>query len=239
VERWEHRREILNLMGKYGQTYMLKQEGSIFEAFWSQQEDRVSLGVNEGWFVGREHVKDYYAALGEEIAVSSDLMQKAFPEKLGGMSKEELYGVGLISYKPFNSGVVEIAEDCKTAKGLWYCNGGYAKTTTAGPVSFWEWCVYAADFVWEEGKWRIWHMQHLQDVDTPTGHSWGEPFNLEEMFPAVPEFEAMAQVRKAIPNVPVKLRELYHTDRPFSPLPEPPVPYETFSKTFSYGYEEV
>ena len=38
--------------------------------------------------------------------------------------------------------------------------------------------------------------------------------------------------------MPEVLREAYYPGRPFAPLPEPPVPYETLSETFSYGYRK-
>lgn len=51
LTRWEIRREVQNIMGKYSQSYCIKQEGAL-PRFWSKRSD-VSLGINEGYYVAR------------------------------------------------------------------------------------------------------------------------------------------------------------------------------------------
>ena len=91
LTRWEWRREIQNIMGKVSQSYVMMEEAQIYERFWSGRDD-VCLGVNEGWYSGKDAVKGYYDALGEKIRLASDIIAKAFPEKLSGKSPEELDG---------------------------------------------------------------------------------------------------------------------------------------------------
>jgi len=63
--------------------------------------------------------------------------------------------------------VIEVAGDGKTAKGLWYSPGVglmtrmSGDTANAGSVFFWE--KYGGDFVLEDGKWKIWHLQMAYD----------------------------------------------------------------------------
>ena len=81
--------------------------------------------------------------------------------------------------------------------------------------------------------WKIWHMQNLTDVHALNGRSWGvkDP----EPFPDLPEFAGAKPFAEPAPNRPETLYTAYYPGRPFQKLPEPPVPYETFSETFSYG----
>lgn len=57
------------------------------------------------------------------------------------------------------TGLVEIAEDRKTAKGVWYTPGAIGM---GGSVQgMWE--RYAIDFVNENGVWKIWHLHVYTD----------------------------------------------------------------------------
>ena len=49
----------------------------------------------------------------------------------------------------------------------------------------------------------------------------------------------MAEFRMPEPNVKVTLRESYSPNRPRTPAPEVPKPYETFDPACSYGRKEA
>lgn len=231
LTRWEIRRELQNIMGRLTQSYLMMEEPLIYQRWWSQAED-VCLGVNTGWYSGAAAVKGYYDALGDKIALASDIIAKTFPEKLAGKSKEELYGVGQLGVKPVDTFVIEIAGDGQTAKGIWSLHGTYADMTPSGPVSYWDWGYYCVDFRLEGEDWKIWHMQYLTDINSPTGGDWAaEPLS----FPEDPNFAPMKDFVFPAPNVPATLRENYYPGRPFTQSPPLPVPYETFAETFSYG----
>lgn len=231
LTRWEARRELQNIMGKLTQSYLMMEEAQIYDRWWSQQED-VCLGVNTGWYSGAAAVKGYYAALGEKIALASRILQKTFPEKLADKTDEELYGVGQLGVKPVDTFIIEIAGDGQTAKGLWSLHGTYADMTPSGPVSFWDWGYYCVDFRLEDEAWKIWHMQYLTDINSPTGGDWAaEPLT----FPEAPNFAPLKDFVFPQPNVPAILRENYYPGRPFTESPPLPEPYETFAETFSYG----
>lgn len=235
TRRWEYHREIKNLMGKYMYSQLLCREHEIYERFWSKRQD-VCLGLNAGWYSGREAVQQYLNAIYRTNLKIGLFMQKIFPEKLAGKTAEELLGAGPYNSKPISSAVIEIAEDEKTAKGLWYSRGSEVKITPSGPVSYWTWGCYAVDFVYEENAWKIWHLQYLLDIHTPCGQSWGRViFD----YPKIEGFEDADNLYAEIPapNVPKPLREQYHPNRPFTKLPDYPEPYATFAATFSYGME--
>lgn len=230
---FEDQRDIKNLMGKVCYTILLKREREMVESFWSSRED-ICLGTNQGYYNGAEAVKGYYQAVHDHTVEATEFLKKAFPDRMGKLTEREQFGAGSMDVKPMDTAVVEIAEDGETAKGIWYSRGTYNDITPQGPVAFWDYAVFACDFVREDGTWKIWHMLRLSDIVVPGGKSWGVQY---EPYPDLPEFQGAKPFQPPAPNVPKALFTAYYPGRPFSPLPEPPVPYRTFSETFSYGYE--
>ncbi len=231
LERLEWRRDIRNLMGRISADYSVREEGAIYERYWSRRED-VVLGVNNGWYVGPDAVAGYYKALNEEIALAARCVEKDFPEKISELTDEQKRGLGAISYIPVDSQVIEIADDGETAKGLFNIRGSYNKITVSGPIAYWLFGWAAVDFVMEQGQWKIWHMQWLSNVNVQCGTPFGtEP----EKFPEMEAYADMASFEMPKPTVAACLMENYYTDRPFTKSPKVPEPYETFADTFSYG----
>ena len=231
LTRWEARREVQNIMGKLSQSYLMMEEPLIYDRWWSRRDD-VCLGVNTGWYSGKDAVAGYYKALGDRIALASKLIAKTFPQKLEGKSEEELYGVGQIGILPVDTFIIEIAEDGQTAKGIWSVHGTHLDVTTCGPISYWDWGYYCVDFILEGDDWKIWHMQYLLDIDKPSGGDWAKE---ALTFAPEPNFAEMATVALPEPNVKQTLREAYYVGRPFTESPRLPEPYTTFAETFSYG----
>lgn len=233
LNRFEDLREIKNLMGRMSADYLDCKQAGMFDAYWSKRDD-VCLAVNSGYFTGSDSVAAYYANLADRVALESSLIKAHFPDDLAGKSDEEVFGVGHMDYKPVETGIIEIAGDRKTAKGLWCMRGAHAKFTPYGPWGMWEWGWFAADFVMEDGEWRIWHLQYIIDVLKKAGTDWTGPDPEGEV---IPQFAALADFKEAEPDVPAILHENYNAGRAFSPSPRQPEPYETFSETFSYGME--
>ncbi len=231
LDRWLDKREVRNIVGKMTALYAIRQEATIFEKFWSARED-ICLGVNDGYFSGRDAVAGYYAAIEDRIKAESQLMKQAFAKHLGDKTDEELHGVGSMIYKPFDTQVVEVAKDGKTAKGLWCMRGSQSRLTTGGPVAYWTFGWIAVDFIREGEEFKIWHMLDLTEIDSPCGDNWGEP---EKAKPPVDVFAPVAQIVDPVPNVPCTLHKKYTYDRPFTTSPAIPKPYVTFAETFSYG----
>lgn len=231
VTRWEDRREIKNIMSKHAVSFLIKKEDEILDTLWSSRDD-ICLGVNEGWYDGRDAVKSYYDSFVQRNIAVRDVLMELFPEKVAGKTPEELYGIGVFDLLSVTNGVVEIADDGETAKGMWFVFGKPIKIDERGPVSHWIFGTYCADFVKEGDAWKLWHLTYLRDIDNPTGADWSIQ---ENPYPELPEFAKLKDVKIAAPNKPMVLRELYSKDRPFTKLPPIPEPYETFADTFSYG----
>lgn len=231
---FEDQRDLKNLMGKVCYTILLKREKDMVASFWSSRAD-ICLGTNRGYYVGAEAVQGYYQAVHDHTEAATAFLKQAFPERMEKLTEAEQFGAGSMDVKPMDTAVVEIAEDGETAKGIWYSRGTYNDITPQGPVAFWDYAVFACDFVREEGQWKILHMLRLSDIVVPGGKSWGKHY---APYPDLPEFAGARGFEPPEPTVKKTLREPYYPGRPFAPLPEPPVPYRTFQETFSYGYEE-
>lgn len=235
VGLFEDQRDLKNLMGKVCYTMLLKQEKDMVARFWSTRDD-ICLGLNDGYYVGAEAVKGYYQAIHQHTLEATEFLKGAFPDRMGKLTQDEQYGAGSMDVKPMDTAVIEIAGDGESARGIWYSRGTYNDLTPQGPLAFWKLGVYACDFVREKGQWKILNMLNLVDIHTPCGRSWGDP--AQEPYPDLPEFAGASPFCAPAPTHPKKLMEVYYPGRPFTPLPEPPVPYETLSETDTYGYRE-
>lgn len=174
LTRWEHRRELQNIMGKLTQSYLMMEEAEIYGRFWSKRAD-VCLGVNTGWYSGAEAVKGYYDALGAKIRLASDIIAKTFPEKLSGKTREELYGVGQLGVKPVDTFVIEIAGDGKTAKYIGYDCGLYCIGSPDGSAdSNFTFAKVFADLKKEGNTWKIWHLLTTYDHIIPAGKNYSD-----------------------------------------------------------------
>jgi hypothetical protein len=231
MDRWEAQREVQNLMGRMTSAYVVKKEAEILDSYWSAQDD-ICLGVNNGYFNGRAAVASYYDSLVERNRLTAELIQKKFPDQLSQLPEDKLYGIGTMEYKPLDTPLVEVADDGETAKGIWCLRGNHSRLTPAGPLGYWEWGWMTADFRKENGQWKIWHLLQIDELLHLCGSkAVGEP----NQYPVDEVFLPIADFKPAEPNVPMEVRPLYAADRPFTPPPRLPEPYDTFANTFSYG----
>ncbi len=232
VERWEDRRDVKNQMGKFVHYLLLKKEADIVDDLWSGRDD-ICYGVNDGWYAGRENVKNYFGWFPGYTAKVAKCIKDRFPDELGDKTDEEVFGVGLMEIKSISNYVIEVAEDGETAKGICCLFGFNTTVDTRGPISNWILGPVSMDFVYEDAHWKIWHMQYLTDIDKPAGSDWGakEP----KVYPDLPEFESLRGLVPPAPDTACKLHESYSGTRAKTVMPRLPEPYQTFADTFSYG----
>ena len=228
TERFEDRREI---MGKYVTSCLLCREDTLVDTLFCSRDD-ISVGFNNGYYVGREAVSAYFSAVCAATAKKSKCLQKIFPEQLGKLSDEELYGVGPFKAEPLTSFYMQEAEDMQTAKAIWMVEGSITDITEKGPVTNWSWGYYAADFIKEDGQMKLWHVLRVEDVHCPNGVDWGMPKN---DYPELPEFAELKDIQIPAPNHPAKVYETFSASRGPAKPPRLPEPYTTFAETFSYG----
>ncbi|MCR5784441.1 MAG: hypothetical protein K6G40_02200 [Eubacterium sp.] len=229
LEKMEVRRQLRNTIGRISHDLCIKEDGMIYKRYWSKKLD-VSLLLNDGGYKGNKAVEQYYGDCAKEIELSSKLIKNKFPDVFEGKTDEELYGVGMINYMPVDSHVIEVAEDFNTAKAIFNVRGSYCHLTGEGPIANWTYGYIAADFIKEDGKYKIWHMQILYNIDNPCGVNFIAP---AKSYKRVEGFEAMDDYKMHEPNIKTKV-EHYHPFRIVGAFPKVPEPYNTFEETFSY-----
>lgn len=234
VDRWEAQRDLKNLMGKYAMTMLLEQRNQAFERFWSGRAD-VCLGVNEGWYAGPEAIQGYYLAQAARVRAESELLCQLFPERTADYSPAEKEALGHLDNRPVSAPVICVAQDMRTARGMWTSVGCYNEVSSAyGPQSHWSWQVFAVDFIWEKDGWRVWHMRQLTELDALCGADWSKPQREPERRP---EFQPLEAAVIPGPNRPCALHQPWSPQRLAANLPGLPQPYVTFGETGTYGME--
>lgn len=230
ADRWYDLREITNLAGKYVTSLLLKQESQIYDRFWTREAEPC-LSFNDGSYLGANAVQSFYSAAAEHVAAVSRALKELFPAQLGACSEQELYGTGQFLNLPLTTGVVEIADDGLTAKGLWHVQGSNSTVTPSGPSSTWLLGFLAVDFRREGDDWKLWHVLHATDIAAPMGQNWLVP----SVVPAVSACSDVPEIE--LPHFTLRRQNhsVYHPQRPFTAPPPVPEPYATFADTFSYG----
>jgi hypothetical protein len=135
------------------------------------------------------------------------------------------------------TGIIEVAEDLQTAKGLWLCptlsTPGNEKDGFSGRTGY---AHRAGDFYCENGQWKLWHYMVYGLASAPVGKSWTDPEVVEknqvDRFAWIPE-----HLKPNGPRAPgIGAMGGWRPDRKVFSM-KVPVPYKTFSETFSYAYK--
>ena len=122
--------------------------------------------------------------------------------------------------------VIEVAGDGKTAKAIWYCPGLGAGVAPDGKAhSSWGWAKRAADFVKEDGEWKIWHYHVYGLTSHPYEKSWVEGC-VNITVDTIPDDYK--------PDGPPTTDTMYDVTKVDQYLPVVPEPYETFDERDAY-----
>ena len=220
--------EINNLMSLHAWYHAALMHDVEIEEIWSKRDDTVLWFEASGRLEGPEAIK---AGYGKEV------------------SREET--MGYFSWHTITTPVVEVAADGQTAKGVWY-TPGIAGFFPEGKSNFnWMFEKYGVDFIREDGVWKIWHMRVYTDI----GWSLGETIDADggmggvsEVLKAimslgVPATNTQVSTEKtssgpAVGKNPDGSGKPYKTLSPNTEIelrPRPPVPYKTWSETWSYA----
>jgi hypothetical protein len=219
--------KINNLMSLHAWYHAALMHDVEIEEIWSKRDDIVLWFQQAGYFKGPKMIKEAYG------------------KKVGRESTK-----GFFTWHTITTPVVEVAADGKTAKGIWYTPGvvGFFQN---GESNFnWMFEKYGVDFIHEDGVWKIWHMH----VYTDAGWSLGETISADGSMGGVPavlkaigslgtpasqDGSTISETTDA--SAPMKGPDAdgqgYKTLSPTTELtlrPRPPVPYKTWSETWSY-----
>ena len=106
---------------------------------------------------------------------------------------------GYFNYQGTNGDYIEVAADLQTARGTWQCEGcvTFGKEVLDNYYKnrgFWNYSRYGVDFVFEDGKWKIWHMRFVPIIWSPYDVPWGdcEPYTRYPVRKTTEDCEPMA-----------------------------------------------
>ena len=201
-----------------------------FDTLWSTRED-ICIGQNDGFWVGRESVHRAYVGAYEKA------LEKSRDEVLQATGTTQPLTAGCMILHAVSTPLIEVAEDLKTAKGMFY-SPGYVTTIEANGTPYARWVMqrYAVDFIYED-SWKIWHLfigvDYVCDVgDRPYQHSPVPAYNKP-----LPLLEGIGFGAEFIPPYDIEVPALYTSALGWCGYPPEPEAYASFSDTFSYGYE--
>ncbi|MBN1628925.1 MAG: nuclear transport factor 2 family protein [Thermoleophilia bacterium] len=216
--------EVQNCMSRHAYYHGAGMHAEELEKNWVKKTPNPTFAMNFGKWVGYESIKKCYVDAGPIInGAGLEALSRQFPDI---EVKEENMGIGNLVIHAQTTPIIEIAGDGQTAKGIWVTPG---VVTLPFPQlqAWWMWEKYGADFVKEEGEWRMWHLAMFTDFGVPMGEpilsNQANGADAMVMPPGVPE--------------PDEKFEMYKMYSPYTKpvlLPRLPEPYETFSETFSY-----
>jgi hypothetical protein len=223
--------EIQNVMSMHEYYHGASMHEEEMDAIWAQKTSGIAFeeALLNGRYVGLEAVRGYYVDFFKRFFREElQRVREIFPQLKDEPEKERAFGVQILH--TLTTPVIEVAEDRQTAKGVWLSPGHVTAPVRGKLQAFWHWDRYAIDFARENGAWKIWHLWVGKDFSTPYEKSW-----VEAALDSAPGIQLDAVPGFPRPNAP-SLRP--YTG--YSPLkvarfvPLPPVPYGTFSETFSY-----
>jgi len=195
MERLQAINEIQNLVGHYMAIHTPATERQSPKLFALKQPD-VSVEIAMwGKFIGADQVRKMYREAEEGNPVP------------GAMFEHDLC-----------TPIIQVAKDCKTAKGLWFSPGHETMPGEDGKhTACWCWGKFAADFIKEDGEWKIWHYHWYDTFMVPHDKSWID-------FPQ----PAIGAMRHPDSDEPPTSRSTYFPDQVRKPIPEWPEPYDTW-----------
>ncbi len=203
--------EIQNLMGAYSFFLDGRKYDDLMGLFSVTQPDvRVELG---GVYVGLDSIARLY-------------LGKHYDQHAGG-HYPGFEGRGIVAKHPQNTPCVMVGRDGKTAKGTWV-SLGFAFFLQAGrKEQHWGMFRYGADFIFENGHWRIWHLKVYDGFMTDGNHSWSDPVP-RPMPPSGPGENAGPPPDLFPPDYPPTSGYRYDIHIPVPYAPEVPEPYSVF-----------
>lgn len=210
--------EIQNLMGSYSFYLDGRKYDALMDLFAKEPIDvRVELG---GVYQGRDGLERLYAG-------------KHYDQHAGG-HYPGYEGRGNVAKHPQNTPLVVVGDDLKTAKGIWTSMGFASLYRDGVQEMHWGMFRYGADFIYENGSWKIWHLNVYSGFMADGDRSWSDPRPRPPMPPqekpkAEPDTPAFVNPFEQFPSdFPPTSDYDYRVDTSVPYVPEVPEPYSVF-----------
>lgn len=227
------REQIANLMARYQYLFAAYRCTDILRELWADDPDiHLEDGPSGVYLYDRNGVGDYYR------------------QRFGEGSEPQ---PGQMRMDAITTPIIEVAGDGQTAKGLWISIGhesaafpdgvesGIPSVDAAEPdahgnrvMAHWVWKKYAADFLKQDGVWKIWHL-HMYDVfRCPFDKNWVTYSIDRDADDAALDSRIRLDHGGITPENPTTFHWQYRADALPVYEPLPPTPYDSFSDSFSY-----
>jgi len=184
-----------------------------------KNRESASFGRNWGYYTGMDNIYNYYV---KEHYKKLDEQKNA--------NHASTINQGNIYAHPVSTGLVELAGDGKTAKGMWYSIAQETKAVSEMEAyAGWILEKIAVDFIREQEGFRIWHMVIAMDLNCEAGTDYSQ----------TPVYVDLKKDPQYIEFGQPTIAKILH-DPVFNwwdDYPAVPKPYETFSDSISYGPE--
>lgn len=172
---------IKNVMGRHAYFHAYNLHGQELDEIWVQKPENqatASFGQNWGYQVGMDLIRRNYDKI-NVLNHQKDLedLRKKYPEL---EVCEENMAAGSMLIHALTTPFIEVAGDGQTAQGLWYAPGQVTVAHSDRTDAMYMYERYGADFIKEDGEWKMWHlfigtdfmlkpgsMMTAQPVDTP------------------------------------------------------------------------
>ena len=172
-----------------------------------EYQKTASFGRNTGFYVGMDAIRGYY--VDKHLAEMGD-------------------GKGYLSNHPMTTSMIRLAEDGKTARGLWYSIAQETRPNGDGTAkALWTPEKIAVDYVREEDGWKIWHIMIANDLVCEAGG------NFEEGSVYVDYATDPVAVEFGEPTIPMLAHD--QTFNWWDNYPAMPVKYDTWKEGMGYG----
>ena len=210
LDRLQAVRDVQNLMSRY--TYYQSaamQDETI--ALFAQHTPGTRAEMLWGVYDGLDSVKKCYKF---DHLEHSDLKKRA----------------GVMQIDTLTTPIIQVAGDGKTAKGVWISPGLDSTVADGKPSAKWAWTKYGADFVKEDGAWKIWHLHIYGIFDTDYHRSWAEgtPVKYDASYTGAVG-HPMHNDRPPTSSWAFSADTVFPDDQPSIPQP-----YETFNEKTAY-----
>lgn len=214
---------IKKLMARRAFYYANNQRRRELDELWvstREYRDSASYGRNWGYYVGMDSIANYYV-LEHTKKQYADLAAIHENDPSVAVDNQNL-GWGCTAFHTVTTPMLYIAGNGKTARGLWYSAGQETIMQADGTAkAYWTMDNMSADFVKENGSWKIWHLVVCSDffveagMDFKTGTleplTGPDPFRDEFGTPDIPMtvHNPRYNLSDNYPPMPLPLRNLY------------------------------